>query len=172
MAVMIITAGLEGMHLLDKDSFAEKAIGLRQMQYRVAWAILRCEADCQDALQEALLKAWSARDKLRDDAMFATWLTRILINECRTIRRKRSRQVLVADFQEGAAENQTDFDTRRAVDALPEKLRLPLVLHYIEGYPIRDVSKILSVPEGAIKNRLFRARKILKLELTSQKEAQ
>lgn len=151
--------------MMSKDDFAEKAIALRGRQYRVAWAILKNEADCLDAMQEALTKAWAARRTLRDEALFSTWLMRILINECKIILRKRNRQVLVAQPQHGTYTNDSFPEIQHLVDALPDKLRLPFVLHHIEGYSIREVASMLSTTMSSIKNRAFRARNVLKQEL-------
>ncbi len=69
--------------------------------YRVARAILRNDEDCRDALQETALKAWQKRDTLRDEALFGTWLTRILINECHTLLRKKRKYVLKDEIEDG-----------------------------------------------------------------------
>lgn len=156
---------LEDMNLMNKDDFAERAIALRGRQYRVAWAILQNEADCLDAMQEALTRAWAARRSLREEALFATWLMRILINECRTILRKRSRQVPVAEPRLDAAAQDDIPEVQRLVDGLPDILRLPFVLYHIEGYSIKEVARMLSTTSSAIKNRVFRARNMLKHEL-------
>lgn len=151
--------------MISRDEFAERAIALRARQYRVAWAILRHEADCLDAMQEALAKAWAARRTLRDDALFSTWLMRILINECKALLRKRKWQVLMAEPAPGGHTEEAVPEVQRLVDGLPEKLRLPFVLHHIEGYSIQEVADLLSATPSGIKNRVFRARNLLKGEL-------
>ena len=156
--------------MISRDDFAQRAIDLRASQYRVAWAMLRNEADCLDAMQEALAKAWAARKKLRDDAFFSTWLTRILINECNTILRKRKRMVPVADPEWGGYRSDEVSDVQRLVDDLPEKLRLPFVLYHIEGYSIKEAAAMLSTTASAVKNRVLRARNMLKIELGFQNE--
>lgn len=156
--------------MISKDDFVAHAIALRARQYRVAWAILRNETDCADAMQEALTKAWAARQTLRDESLFSTWLIRILINECNTILRKRSRHVLVAQPELGAQHGDAIPEIQQAVDALPDKLRLPFVLHHIEGYDIKEVAGILSTTSSAVKNRVFRARNILRQELRNDGE--
>lgn len=57
------------------------------------------------------------------------------------------------------------------LDALPERLRLPTVLHYIEGFPVKDVASMLRCPQGTIKRRLSDARKALRLEIEQEREA-
>ncbi|MCL2867096.1 MAG: sigma-70 family RNA polymerase sigma factor [Clostridia bacterium] len=156
--------------MITKEVFGQKAIASAQAQYRIAWAILGNKADCQDAMQEALLKAWAARHKLRDERYFNTWLIRILINECKTIRRKQAKHVLMPEAQQAVETRQPDTELRYAIDTLPEKLRLPLVMHYFEGYPVKDIAKALASPTGTVKNRLLEARKRLRAELEYDKE--
>lgn len=151
--------------MMNQEEFADRAIAMRQRQYRVAWSILQNEADCLDAMQEALAKAWASRKSLRDDALFSTWLMRILINECKTILRKRRWQVPVADPHEGTHPSAAMPEIQHLVDDLPDKLRLPFVLHHIEGYAIQEVAQLLSTTQSTIKNRVFRARNILRQEL-------
>ena len=67
---------------MDKSYFTAEIEACSDMMYRVAWSILRNNADVQDALQDAVLKAWEKRDKLREEKLFRTWITRILINAC------------------------------------------------------------------------------------------
>lgn len=148
--------------MIGKEEFAERAIALRQRQYRVAWSILRNEADCLDAMQEALTKAWAARQSLRDEALFSTWLMRILINECKTLLRKRGRQVPVAEPEPGGHADEAVPEVQRLVDELPDKLRIPFVLHHIEGYSIQEIAAMLKTTQSAVKNRAFRARSILR----------
>ena len=159
--------------MIDKEVFSQKAIASAQTQYRIAWAILGNKADCHDAMQEALLKAWTARQTLRDEKFFSTWLIRILINECRTIQRKQSKHVWVQEACEKTAEvSLPDMDLYGAIDMLPEKLRLPFVMHHAEGYPVKEIASILRVPAGTIKNRLLDARKRLRKELDFHEEVQ
>lgn len=159
--------------MIDRDGFAKRVLALNASQYRIAWSILKNDADCGDAMQEALLKAWASRHSLRDEAFFATWLTRILINECKAIRKKQARQFPAQHTIELQSQKTRDeyTDVQQAVDALPEKLRLPVVLHYIEGYPQKEVAQLLSVPVSTIKNRLLRARQKLRLELDHDADA-
>lgn len=159
---------------MDKQQFVAKVTDREQTLYRVARSMLRSEADQQDAVQEAVLKAWAKRNTLREEQYFATWLVRILINECKSIHQKQSRLVLMATWAEDSL-GESHTDTRGELDAmldtLPERLRLPVVLHYVEGFPLKDIASMLRCPQGTIKKRLFDARKALRLELEQEKEA-
>ena len=72
---------------MDKQEFADRVHAMQERLYRLAYGQLREEQDRRDAVQEAILKAWQSRERLRDEAYFETWLVRILINECHNIQR-------------------------------------------------------------------------------------
>ncbi|NLV58901.1 MAG: sigma-70 family RNA polymerase sigma factor [Clostridiales bacterium] len=159
---------------MDRQEFIDRVMGQEPLLYRVARSLLRQEADQLDAVQEAIAKAWAHRGDLRQPQYFTTWLTRILINECRSIRRRQARVVLVAEDWEGPEESENPWasplDVSSALDALPEKLRLPVVLHYLEGWALRDIASSLRLPLGTVKARLHQGRKALQLELEHDKE--
>lgn len=147
-----------------KMEFISRVETCERRLYRIARTMLRNDADCEDAVQEALLKAWAGRDGLRNEAYFETWLIRILINQCKSFwRRGESRDAeLTADIPQTDSGNPGLMD---ALMALDEKHRIVLELKYIEGYDIKEVALILGIPEGTVKWRLNRARKALKREL-------
>lgn len=76
---------------MDKEEFTRAVLEYESTLYRVAKSMLGSEADCADAAQNALLRAWEKQHTLRDTAYFKTWLTRILINECRAMLRQRAK---------------------------------------------------------------------------------
>ncbi|NLO84830.1 MAG: sigma-70 family RNA polymerase sigma factor [Clostridiales bacterium] len=155
--------------MINENEFVQRTVVLKEQQYRIAWAMLKNAADCSDAMQEAALKAWTKRHTLREDAYFSTWLIRILINECKTILRKRKRYLLLPQVQEESVPPAAT-ELQGEIDALPDKLRVPLVLYYFEGYAIKEVATLLSLHAGTVKNRLHQARKLLRLELSQEKE--
>ena len=147
---------------MDRDSFMAEIEACSGMMYRVAWSILRNNADCEDALQNALLRAWEKRNTLREERYFRTWLTRILINSCKETLRRQKRETPAADFPEAAAPQGADPALWESLRALDEKYRIIVVLHYRDGYSVREIASILRVPESTVKTRLFRARQQLK----------
>jgi len=148
---------------MDKQTFTEQVQGMERSLYRVARGYLAADADCADAVQEALLHAWAKRSTLREPRYFRTWLTRILINECKTMLRKRAR-VQPADpaALPEPPPPRDDSPLRDALDALDPRDRAPLVMHYLEGYSVRDIAQLTRLPQGTVKCRLHRARKRLK----------
>lgn len=157
--------------MIDKQTFTAQVEARAQMLYRVARTILPRDEDCRDALQECALRAWAARHTLREPQYFGTWITRILIRECHTLRRRQAKYHLQAEVEPAqAAAPAPDPDLQAALMALPEKLRLPLVLHHVEGYAIGELAAILRLPASTVRGRLFQARKALRIELTDPEE--
>ncbi|NLO84118.1 MAG: RNA polymerase sigma factor [Clostridiales bacterium] len=148
---------------MDKLTFMDEVKARERQMYRIARSYGLADADCCDAVQEALLRAWAKRDTLRNEAAIGTWLIRILINECKTALRKRAKTVLVAELPQHAAEVEAEADPalEQALFALPAKYRVPLVLNVLDGYTLREIAQMLTLPEGTVKSRVSRAKKQL-----------
>ncbi|MBQ1257784.1 MAG: sigma-70 family RNA polymerase sigma factor [Clostridia bacterium] len=143
---------------MDEDRFVASVENLTNTLYRICRSILPCDADCMDAVQSAVLKAWINIHTLRDENLFDRWLIRIAINECRKLLRKNRPLVPLT-------EDLPARDTDRAweiLHALDEKYRLPAELYYVENYKTSEIARILRLPEGTVKRRLHTARKLLK----------
>ena len=153
---------------MDRGFFIAEIETCSDMMYRVAWSILRNEADVQDALQDAVLKAWEKRDRLRDEKFFRTWITRILINACYDTQRKRRRIVSMDEIPESTVSDAPDPDLALALQALPEKLRLPLVLCYSEGMSYEEAAAVLRIPITTLRGRLRRGKDELRKELNAE----
>ena len=153
---------------MERKFFIAEIETCSDMMYRVAWSILRNDADVQDALQDAVLKAWEKRDKLRDEKFFRTWITRILINACYDTQRKRRRIVSMDEIPESTVSNASDPDLALALQALPEKLRLPLVLCYSEGMSYEEAADVLRIPITTLRGRLRRGKDELRKELNAE----
>ncbi len=152
---------------MDKDTFAAQVEQSSGMLYRVAYTILQDDDACADAMQEAVLKAWEKRHILREERYFRTWLTRIVINTAKTMRAKSRRTVSLEALPEPhyAA---PDLTLHLALNALPENLRLPLVLCYAEGMSYQEVADALKLPAATVRGRIARAKKELRKELDAQ----
>ena len=147
--------------------FIQRVRACERRLYRVARTMLPQECDCEDAVQEALLRAWDRRETLRQEAYFDTWLIRILINQCKTFYRRRPPEPaeLTEDIVQVSSEETPLLET---LMALPRKQRVTLELHYIEGYSVAETARILSLPEGTVKWRLKRGRELLKQSLNRE----
>lgn len=149
---------------MDKERFVQEIEACSQMLYRVSYAMLHHHQDCQDAMQEATLKAWQKRGSLRNPQQFRTWLTRILINECYNIQRKRPEQIPL-DMAPEQAVPPEDPGLALVVQAMPEKLRLPLVLRYAESMSYHQIARVLRLSLPTVRGRLYRAKQYLRKEL-------
>ena len=149
---------------MDKDFYVQELEAHSETMYRVAFTLLHNDDACRDALQEAALKAWEKQGTLRNPQFFATWVTRILINVCHTYQRKQKRVTPLDAVPEPAAPA-PDPALALALDALPEKLRLPLVLRYSEGMDETEIAHTLRLSVSAVRGRLYRARVQLRKEL-------
>ncbi len=153
-----------------KEQLGELILASQDSLYHVAKTLLYNNADCADAIQETIVKAFSKIHTLRDDAYAKTWLTRILINECYAIMR-REKKIVSLDQQpveELAEEQQNYSELYLAVSRLPREARLAITLHYLEGYSVKEVAALMNTTESAVKNRLLRARAKLREELDGE----
>lgn len=147
--------------MVDETMFTSEVKALLPMMYRVSMNILHSEADAQDAMQQALTKAWVKRMAVNAD-YFHAWLMKITINECRNIRRQRKRVVPVEYVERGYEADTVSVDIADAVGNLPEKLRIPFLLKYLARYKEKEIASILGLPQTTIKNRLHKARLLLR----------
>lgn len=153
---------------MKKEQLGQLILASEDTMYRVAKTLLRSDADCADAIQEAIVKAFSSLHTLRRDSYAKTWLVRIVINECYTIMRKEKRVVSIEDYApEEEAESTQDYsDLYEAVSRLPKEQRLSVALYYMEGYSVKEIAELMETSESAVKSRLARARARLKQDLT------
>ena len=155
---------------MKKEELGELIMASEDAMYHVAKTLLYSDADCADAIQESIVKAFSKLDTLKKDAYAKTWLMRILLNECYSVMRKEKRVVSLEDYrQEEKAEEQKDYsDLYEAIYRLPEEMRLSVTLYYLEGYSVREIATMMKTTESAVKNRLARARQRLRNELAER----
>ncbi|MBR6185665.1 MAG: RNA polymerase sigma factor [Clostridia bacterium] len=147
--------------MADRCEYERVAQEALPMLYKIAMGILRCDADARDAVQQALLKAWEKKESAGPGKLRG-YLTRILINECRNIQRFRMRTFPV-DTPPAAVRMPPDYrELYDALFALPENLRLPLLLKYAQDLSEKEAAQALGIPVTTFKNRLHRARKALR----------
>lgn len=169
----------------DGDDIAFERIMRRhnRLLFRTARSILKSDAEAEDALQEAYLRAWRSIGSFRSDARLSTWLVRIVINEALGRRRRRGAQVLafdttidisehsLEDVMEGNPDDRPDRAAMRSevrammetcIDALPEAFRTVFMLRAVEEMSVEEVSAALGLPEATVRTRFFRARGLLR----------
>ncbi len=152
-------------------AFEERLRDSSALAFRVAYGVLRQRQDAEDVAQDALIKAHRCFRALRDRDKFRAWLVRVAwrmaIDRQRSERRRVAREQAVepvspaATPEEHAAARERAAGLWKAIDDLPEKLRVVVVLAGIEEHDVEAVARLLDVPEGTVKSRLFLARKRL-----------
>lgn len=160
------------------EEFEQRLADCPTLAYRVALGVLHNTAEAEDVAQEAMLRAYRNFHRLRDRDRFRAWLVRtawrLALDRIRSAGRRERREQVVIGERGGDAGLEGVLATREfervltaALDELPEKLRLVIVLAAIEGYNTREVAKLVGVPEGTVKSRLHLARKRLAAALRS-----
>jgi RNA polymerase sigma-70 factor (ECF subfamily) len=164
----------EAANAVGRREFEARLAECGPLAYRVARGVLRNDADAEDVAQEALLRAYRRFDRLRDPLRFRGWLVRIVfrlaLDRARSAKRRELRETEWAQPARRAAppnaeelaassEFQAHFD--RALEELPAKLRLVLLLAAMEGHTLDEVAAMLGLPVGTVKSRLFVGRKKL-----------
>jgi RNA polymerase sigma-70 factor (ECF subfamily) len=153
--------------------------------FRVARAVLKDDAEAEDALQEAYLDAFRHIGEFRGEARLSTWLTRIVINQALIRLRKHRRDRVVVPFEDGCApetdpaeadvadehtESPPDATLRaevrraleRRIDELPMAFRTVFVMREVEDMTVEETAECLSIPPATVRTRLFRARALLR----------
>ena len=154
---------------MNSEEFAARVEAMRTKLYRICCMQLHDPSDREDAIQEAIFKAWKKRASLREPRYFDTWFIRILINECHNIQKRSKRSLPLENAGERAGSSGFEWrDLQHCLASLDEKLRVCVLLHYIEGYSVREVSGMLGISETAVKARLMRGRKRLKQLLSEE----
>lgn len=149
--------------MLDNNSFEILVTAQTDTLYRVSMAMLKNEHDAQDAVHDAILTAYVNRHKLRQEEYFGTWLTRILINQCKKQLRKRRHEFGESIPELSARDNPYQrVELGDLLDRLPEKVRITMILHYAEEYSVKEIKSILHIPEGTVKSRLSTGRRLLR----------
>lgn len=152
--------------------FAREVEAVTPTLFRVGFAILRNRADCEDAAQNAVLKAYRNLPSLKERRHFRTWIVRILKNECFDLLRSRRPIVELSDRPELCYDMEVpDLDLNRAFDTLSPEERLTVTLFYYEGYKTAEIAALTNVSEGTVRSRLSRARAALKSKLSELEES-
>ena len=151
---------------MDKSSFEKLYLEQLPGLYRLAMSILHHQADAQDAVQQSVLEAWKRADHIRNGKEKA-YLARIVINECHNIQRHRQRVTPVSALPEQSKEHSVTeaWALKEGLRAVPEKLRTPFLLVYMEGYNEKEAAAALGITLYSVKSRLKRAKQKLKIEL-------
>jgi len=171
----------------EADAFRAIIKTYNQRLYRIARGVVRNDAEAEDVVQEAYVRAFASLDAFRGDASLSTWLTRIVINEALGRLRKRKRTVAMSengdariipfplnglnpgdDPERTMAQRQILGLVERATDSLPDVYRTVFAARVIEGLSIEETADLLGVRPETVKTRLHRARALVRKALDDE----
>ena len=172
----------------DTRAFEEIMRKHNRMLFRTARAILRDDAEAEDALQEAYVHAFRSMDTFRAESKLSTWLARIVANEALMRLRKHARRAEIVPIEPSASaameqvtdtnmDNAPDSSAERKqmrglleaqIDALPDLYRTVFMLRAVEELSVEETAAVLDLPPATIRTRFFRARSLLR-EALAQK---
>ena len=148
----------------DKDAFMTLIDKNITAYYRVAKGILSSEEDIKDAIQNTIIIIYNKLYTLKNIELFKTWSIRILINQCNKIYNI-NKKLIKTDKIENSSTYSIDLDSKidlyNAISTLANELRIPTILFYFDDLSYKEISDILSIPEGTVKSRVFRAKEKL-----------
>jgi len=157
-----------------------------RLLFRTARSILKDEAEAEDVLQDAYMKAWRALSDFRDDAKLSTWLVRIVVNEALGRRRRKNASIIpldphviapthreetldeMADPESQAMSTQMRHLLESHIDALPDSFRTVFVLRAVQELSVEETAAALEIPEATVRSRFFRARGLLREALARE----
>jgi RNA polymerase sigma-70 factor, ECF subfamily len=145
----------------------------KEKHYRLAFSYVKNVDDALDVVQEAIYKAISTMDALKNPGYLKTWFYKILVNTSIDLLRKRKMLVVVDDealssFDPSAADHYEDIDLQMALENLPVQYRSVVVLRFFEDLKIEEIAVVLDENVNTIKTRLYKALKILRIQLNDE----
>jgi RNA polymerase sigma-70 factor, ECF subfamily len=179
---LIVARALQGDH----EAFTEIVDQYSTLMLRTASMIVGDRDIAEDVVQDALIQAWNHLADLRRAGALRPWLMRIVVNQCISFKRRLARSAAfmrqalseqesdlmaqVADDHKGRIER--DWDLAQAIEELPKKQRVVIVLHYYNGMTLPEMSQTLSTSENTLKKRIQAAlanlRRILRVNLDEE----
>ena len=154
---------------MDKQIYTEAVKRNSHRVFLLALSFTRQRQDAEDVMQTVFLKLWKHPVVFTDETHLDKWLTKVTVNESRSLLRARSRAPISFEELEAlgtVATEPEDLDLISAVLRLPEPLRAVIHLHYYEDLPVKEIADLLNISQASVKMRLVRGRKRLKFELT------
>lgn len=148
------------------DSVTKVVNTYGNMLYRISMMMLKNEQDVQDVVQETFIKYLQKAPLFRDKEHEKAWLLRVNINMCKDFLRfhKRNNYINIEDMELIVAVPE-QVEILRQIMEIPEKYKTVLLLHYVEGYQIKEIADILKISEAAIKMRIQRGKVMLKSKM-------
>lgn len=148
----------------DGEAFVSLVKQYEDVLYRTASRLLNNDEDVADAMQDAIILAYEKLHTLKNDEYFNTWICKILINKCNSLLNKNKNVLGINEhlLSEKGNDEFQKIELEDALNSLNEAYKLALILYYIVGLNVKEISEFLKEPEGTIKSRLSRAKSILR----------
>ena len=133
------------------------------MLFRICFLLLGNTYDTEDVIQDTMIKYISKAPNFQSKEYQKAWLIKVATNQCKDILRYRTNHQMVNldDIQE-ITSNSEQYEIMECLMNIPEKFRIILILHYIEGYSTKEISKMIGKTDSCVKMRLSKGRKLLK----------
>lgn len=151
-----------------EDAFITFIRTQQKSLYLLAYSYTKNEQDALDIVQDSIQKGWLALEKLTKHEQMKSWFYTILVRTAIDFLRKHKRIELIGDdalMQLSESDTYRNLDLQQALHHLPIQLREVVVLRYFEDLKIEDIAHILTIPLSTAKSRLYKALKLLKIEL-------
>ncbi len=164
-----------------QDAFAGLVTRYKKLVYNVIYNCTGSRGDAGDLSQEVFLRVYRSLNRYNPDYKFATWVIKITTNVCLDWLGQNKNESVPAEALTGVRDSRSNPEEqymekeelgriRKAISELPEKYRIPVVLFHQQGLPYKELEEILNQPESIIKNRLYRARLMLREKLSPERE--
>lgn len=142
----------------------------KESYYRLAFSYVKNEQDALDIVQESIHKALLSVDKIKELHSIKSWFYKIIVNTSLDFLRKRKKTVLVEDdqleiYQKGKVDDYSDMDLQQAIEELPHKYKIIIILRYFEDFKMEEIADVLDENINTIKTRLYKAHKMLRLKM-------
>ncbi|MCX7708218.1 MAG: sigma-70 family RNA polymerase sigma factor [Clostridia bacterium] len=175
--IQLIKQTLDGDH----QAFADLVSRYKKLIYGVVYNMINDKQDVNDVAQEVFIRIYKSLGQYNPEYKFSTWSVRIATNLCLDIHRKKKVELVPIEEITGVSSNvdtpeakyikmERNKRIRDAVQSLEDKYRVPIMLFHQNGLSYDEISKILNEPMSIVKNRIYRARLMLREKLSDGKE--
>lgn len=152
-------------NIKDARLFEDKYEQYKNTLFRIAFTYLKNEQDCEDVIQEVFIKYLYNSPQFENEEHEKRWLIRVTINKCKNhLDLFWNRNRVCSDYLEQLEMSTEEIDILSELMNLPEKYKVVIYLHYVEGYKVSEISEILNVKISAVKMRLKKGRELLRIE--------
>ena len=162
----------------DKNAFTDIILQIRNDLYKIAKTRISSDDDIEDLIQDTMIETYKHIKKLREPEKFKMWVIKILVNKCNKLYKKKYRKDISIDeynlenyiILNSQKDIEDDLNFYYLIKKLKYEERIVLILHYMEQYSVKDISKILNINENTVKTHLYRARERIKKNLNEKEE--